>query len=81
MNKTAIKRFAMWARKELIEKSTQRAKIYGIEKNKEMKDMDTALNGQVLTKNEKDARKILIENNILKNNPIKKRISINLFLV
>lgn len=51
----------MWARKELIEKSTQRAKIYGIEKNKEMKDMDTALNGQVLTKNEKDARKILIE--------------------
>ena len=51
----------MWARKELIEKSTQRAKIYGIEKNKEMKDMDTALNGQVLTKNEKNARKILIE--------------------
>ena len=61
MNKTAIKNFAIWARKELIEKSTQRAKIYGIEKDKEMKDMDTALNGQVLTKNGKDARKVLIE--------------------
>lgn len=61
MNKTAIKNFAIWARKELIEKSSQRAKIYGIEKDKEMKVMDTALNGQVLTKNEKDARKVLIE--------------------
>ena len=36
MNKTAIKNFAIWARKELIEKVTQRAKIYGIEKDKEM---------------------------------------------
>ena len=36
MNKTAIKNFAVWARKELIEKSTQRAKIYGIEKDKEI---------------------------------------------
>ncbi|MDE8256652.1 BREX-1 system adenine-specific DNA-methyltransferase PglX [Erysipelothrix rhusiopathiae] len=61
MNKTAIKNFAVWARKELIEKSTQRAKIYGIEKNQEMTEMDTALNGQILTKSEKNARTILID--------------------
>lgn len=61
MNKTAIKNFAIWARRELIEKVTQKAKIYGIEKDKEMKEMDTALNGQVLTSDDKKARKILIE--------------------
>lgn len=61
MNKKAIKNFAIWARRELIEKVTQKAKIYGIEKSKEMKEMDTALNGQVLTSDEKKARKVLIE--------------------
>lgn len=61
MNKTAIKNFAVWASKELIEKSTQRAKIYGIEKDQEMMEMDTALNGQILTKSEKNARTILID--------------------
>lgn len=61
MNKTAIKNFAVWARKELIEKSTQRAKIYGIEKDQEMTEMDTALNGQILTKNDKNARTVLID--------------------
>lgn len=61
MDKTAIKNFAIWARRELIEKVSQRAKIYGIEKDKEMKEMDTALNGQVLTSDDKKARKILIE--------------------
>jgi type II restriction/modification system DNA methylase subunit YeeA len=61
MNKTAIKNFAIWARRELIEKVTKKAKIYGIEKDKEMKKMDTALNGQVLTSDDKKARRILIE--------------------
>lgn len=61
MDKTAIKNFAIWARRELIEKVTQKAKIYGIEKDKEMKDMDTALNGQVLTSDDKKARDILIK--------------------
>lgn len=61
MNKTAIKNFAIWARRELIEKVTQKAKIYGIEKDKEMKEMDTALNGQILTSDDKKARNILIE--------------------
>ncbi len=61
MNKTAIKNFAIWARRELIEKVTKKAKIYGIEKDKEMKKMDTALNGQVLTSDDKKARNILIE--------------------
>ena len=61
MNKTAIKNFAIWARRELIEKVTQKAKIYGIEKDKEMKEMDTALNGQILTSEDKKARNILIE--------------------
>ncbi|WP_077369896.1 BREX-1 system adenine-specific DNA-methyltransferase PglX [Anaerosalibacter sp. Marseille-P3206] len=61
MNKTTIKNFAIWARRELIEKVTKKAKIYGIEKDKEMKEMDTALNGQVLTSDDKKARRILIE--------------------
>ena len=61
MNKTAIKNFAIWARRELIEKVTKKAKIYGIEKDKEMKEMDTALNGQVLTSDDKKARNILIK--------------------
>lgn len=61
MNKAAIKNFAIWARRELIEKVTKKAKIYGIEKDKEMKEMDTALNGQVLTSDDKKARRILIE--------------------
>ncbi|CAK7017355.1 MAG: hypothetical protein PEPC_00716 [Peptostreptococcus russellii] len=61
MNKAAIKNFAIWARRELIEKVTKKAKIYGIEKDKEMKEMDTALNGQVLTFDDKKARRILIE--------------------
>ena len=61
MNITAIKNFAIWARRELIEKVTKKAKIYGIEKDKEMKEMDTALNGQVLTSDDKKARRILIE--------------------
>ena len=61
MNKTAIKNFAIWARRELIEKVTKKAKIYGIKKDKEMKEMDTALNGQVLTSDDKKARRILIE--------------------
>ncbi|NLD17989.1 MAG: BREX-1 system adenine-specific DNA-methyltransferase PglX, partial [Tissierellia bacterium] len=37
------------------------AKIYGIEKDQEMTEMDTALNGQILTKNEKNARTVLID--------------------
>ncbi|MEL5899463.1 BREX-1 system adenine-specific DNA-methyltransferase PglX [Clostridium sporogenes] len=61
MNKTAIKNFAIWARRELIEKVTKKAKIYGIEKDKEMKEMDTALNGQILSSDDKKARRILIE--------------------
>ena len=61
MNKTAIKNFAIWARRELIKKVTQKAKMYGIEKDKEMKEMDTALNGQVLTSDDKKGRKVLIE--------------------
>lgn len=61
MNKTAIKNFAIWARNELIEKVIQKAKIYGIEKEQKMEDMDTALNGQILTNDDKEARKVLIE--------------------
>ena len=61
MNKTAIKNFAIWARKELIDRVTQKAKVYGIEKDKEMKYMDTALNGQVLTSDDKNARNVLID--------------------
>lgn len=60
MNKTAIKNFAVWARRELIEKVAQRALLYGIEEKKiEDADSDT-INGKLLTPAEKKQRIALI---------------------
>ena len=60
MNKTAIKNFAIWARRELIEKVSQKALQYGItEKNIEDSDADS-INGKLLTPSEKIQRKALI---------------------
>lgn len=60
MNKTAIKNFAVWARRELIEKVSQKALQYGItEKKIEDADADT-INGKLLTPSEKTQRKALI---------------------
>lgn len=60
MNKTAIKNFAVWARRELIEKISQKALQYGItEKKIEDADADS-INGKLLTPSEKTQRKALI---------------------
>lgn len=60
MNKTALKNFAIWARRELINKVTQRANLYGIEKDKPMEIRDVTLNGELITKEEKASLKSLI---------------------
>lgn len=60
MNKTAIKNFAVWARRELIEKVSQKALQYGISENN-IEDADAdSINGKLLTPSEKTQRKALI---------------------
>ena len=60
MNKTAIKNFAIWARRELIESVTKTAKLYEIEKDNIKEDIESTLNGKILTEVEKSQRKTLI---------------------
>ena len=60
MDKNAIKKYAIWARRELISRVTQRALKYGIEE-KDIVDEDAdSINGKLLTKDEKAERKALI---------------------
>ena len=61
MDKTAIKNFAIWARRELIESVTRTAKLYGIEKDKMKEDMEATEKGDLLTPVEKRQRKVLLE--------------------
>ena len=49
MNKTAIKNFAIWARRELINGVTLRARRYGITAENTGNEADKIVNGQVLT--------------------------------
>lgn len=61
MNKAAIKNFAIWARVQLIEAAKQRAYEYEITEDGENKyDLET-IGGRVLSKEEKEQRKQLIE--------------------
>ena len=60
MNKTAIKNFAIWARRELIESVTKTAKLYEIEKDNIKENIESTLNGNILTEVEKSQRKTLI---------------------
>lgn len=61
MDKNAIKKYAVWARNELIARVTQKAEQYEItEKKMTPKDADS-INGRVLTDAEKNQRKALIE--------------------
>lgn len=61
MDKNAIKKYAVWARKELIARVTQKAEQYGItEKEIIPKDADS-IGGRLLTDAEKNQRKVLIE--------------------
>lgn len=60
MDKNAIKKYAVWARRELIDRVTKRAAVYGITE-KDMGDPNTdSVNGHLLTAAEKRQRQALI---------------------
>lgn len=61
MNKTAIKNFAIWARVQLIESAKQRAFEYEITENGENKTNVDSIGGRLLSNEEKQQRKQLIE--------------------
>ena len=60
MDKNAIKKYAIWARRELIEKVSQKALQYGIEDGKELDPKLESINGVLLTDDEKKQRQALI---------------------
>ena len=62
MDKNAIKKYAVWARRELIERVSQRAMIYGITA-KDVGDPNAeSVNGHLLSQAEKRQRQALIRN-------------------
>lgn len=61
MNKGAIQRFAIWARTELITQVSQRAYQYGIDESGCGDASADAVNGRVLTTEEKVQRRSLIQ--------------------
>lgn len=61
MDKNAIKKYAVWAREELIEKVTARAVKYDVVKDKELNPSLDSINGEVLSESEKNERKALIK--------------------
>ena len=61
MDKNTIKKFAVWARRELIEKVTKKAMLYGVTAS-EVVDADAdVVNGMVLSEAQKKERKALID--------------------
>jgi len=60
MDKNAIKKYAVWARRELIEKVSQKALQYGIEDGKELDPKLESINGVLLSDDEKKQRQALI---------------------
>ncbi len=61
MNKNAIKKYAVWARRDLISRVCQRAALYGITKDG-WGDVDAiSVEGRVLSETERTQRKALIE--------------------
>lgn len=62
MDKNAIKKFAVWARRELIERVSQRAAIFGITAYDHGNPDAESVNGRLLSSSEKNQRKILISN-------------------
>lgn len=61
MDKNAIKKYAVWARRELIEKVSQKALQYGIEDGKELDSSLDSVNGFLLSESEKKQRRALIK--------------------
>lgn len=61
MDKNAIKKYAVWARTELIDRVTQKALQYGITEKESVPASATSVNGVVLSKVEMQQRKALLE--------------------
>ena len=61
MNKTAIKNYAIWARVQLIEAAKQRAYEYEITEDGENKPVADAIGGHLLTQEENEQRRQLID--------------------
>ena len=62
MDKNAIKKYAVWARRELIERVSQRAMIYGITAKDVGDSKEESVNGHLLSQAEKRQRQALIRN-------------------
>lgn len=60
MEKNAIKKFAVWARTELLARVAQRAARYGIEKDNMIDANADSINGALLSQDEKKQRRALI---------------------
>ena len=60
MDKNAIKKFAVWARRELIERVSQKALQYGITAEETIDAGADSINGNILTADEKKQRQALI---------------------
>ena len=60
MNKNAIKKFAVWARRELIERVSQKAMQYGITQDNVIDATADSVGGAVLTDIQKNQRRALI---------------------
>ena len=61
MDKNAIKKFAVWARRELIKRVSAKAQQYGIEENDIVDAGADSVHGKVLSATEKRQRAALIE--------------------
>ena len=60
MDKGAIKKYAIWARSELIERVTQKAYQYGIHEDNQITERIEKVNGRLLTSEEQKQRRQLI---------------------
>ena len=60
MDKNAIKKYAVWARREMIERVSQKALQYGITADEVIDASADSINGNILTANEKKQRQALI---------------------
>lgn len=60
MDKNALRKYAIWARRELIEKVTQKALQYGIESDEKTDQTLNTVNGVLLTETEQIQRRALI---------------------
>lgn len=60
MDKNAIKKFAVWARRELIARVSQRAAWYGITEKDPIDEKAQVIHGKVLTEDERMQRRALI---------------------